>query len=50
VRRLGEALEPGARARIDEEVEEEIGAALAFAEDSPFPEPAALTCDVFKED
>ena len=50
VRRLGEALEPGARARIDEEVEEEIGAALAFAGDSPFPEPAALTCDVFKED
>jgi TPP-dependent pyruvate/acetoin dehydrogenase alpha subunit len=50
VRRLGEALEPAARGRIEGEVEEEIAAAFAFAEASPFPEPAALTCDVFKED
>ena len=50
VRRLGEALEPAARARIDEEVEEEVAAAFAFAEDSPFPEPAELLSDVFKED
>jgi TPP-dependent pyruvate/acetoin dehydrogenase alpha subunit len=50
VRRLGEALEPAARARVDEEVEEEVAAAFAFAEASPFPEPAELLSDVFKED
>jgi TPP-dependent pyruvate/acetoin dehydrogenase alpha subunit len=50
VRRLGEALDPAARARIDEEVEEEVAAAFAFAEESPFPEPAELLSDVFKED
>jgi TPP-dependent pyruvate/acetoin dehydrogenase alpha subunit len=50
LRRLGEALEPAARGRIEEEVDGEIAAAFAFAEASPFPEPAALTCDVFKED
>jgi TPP-dependent pyruvate/acetoin dehydrogenase alpha subunit len=49
VRRLGEELDPAARARIELEVEEEIAAAFAFAEASPFPEPAALLCDVFKE-
>jgi TPP-dependent pyruvate/acetoin dehydrogenase alpha subunit len=49
VRRLGEALEPVARARIEEEVEEEIAEAFAFAEASPFPEPAELYSDVFKE-
>ena len=49
VRRLGEMLEPSARRRIEEEVEEEIAEAFAFAEASPFPEPAELTSDVFKE-
>jgi TPP-dependent pyruvate/acetoin dehydrogenase alpha subunit len=49
VRRLGAMLEPSARARVEEEVEEEIAAAFAFAEASPFPEPAELYTDVFKE-
>jgi hypothetical protein len=31
-------------------VEEEIAAAFAFAEASPFPEPEELLRDVFKED
>jgi TPP-dependent pyruvate/acetoin dehydrogenase alpha subunit len=50
VRRLGRALDPARRAAIEEEVEAEIAAAFAFAEASPFPEPAELTRDVFKED
>jgi TPP-dependent pyruvate/acetoin dehydrogenase alpha subunit len=50
VRRLADAIEPSARARLEEEVEEEIAAAFAFAEASPFPEPAELIQDVFKED
>jgi TPP-dependent pyruvate/acetoin dehydrogenase alpha subunit len=50
VARLAALLEPAERARIEEEVEAEIQAALAFAEASPFPEPAALYRDVFKED
>jgi TPP-dependent pyruvate/acetoin dehydrogenase alpha subunit len=49
VRRLGEALESSARARVEEEVEGEVAAAFAFAEASPFPEPAELLSDVFKE-
>ena len=31
-------------------MEEEIADAFAFAEASPFPEPAELLTDVFKED
>jgi TPP-dependent pyruvate/acetoin dehydrogenase alpha subunit len=50
VRRMGESLEPGDRERVENEVEAEIDAAFAFAETSPYPEPAALTSDVFKED
>ena len=49
VRRLGEALDPAARARGEAEVEGEVAAAFAFAEASPFPEPAELLSDVFKE-
>jgi TPP-dependent pyruvate/acetoin dehydrogenase alpha subunit len=49
VRRLGEALESSARGRVEEEVEGEVAAAFAFAEASPFPEPAELLSDVFKE-
>jgi TPP-dependent pyruvate/acetoin dehydrogenase alpha subunit len=49
VRRLGEALEPWTRTRLEKEVEEEIAAALAYAEASPFPEPEELYQDVFKE-
>jgi TPP-dependent pyruvate/acetoin dehydrogenase alpha subunit len=50
VRRLAETLEPAARRRVEDEVEEEIAEAFAFAEASPFPEAAELTSDVFKED
>jgi TPP-dependent pyruvate/acetoin dehydrogenase alpha subunit len=50
VRRLGERLEPAARERVEQEVEAEVAAAFAFAEASPFPEPADLWRDVFKED
>jgi TPP-dependent pyruvate/acetoin dehydrogenase alpha subunit len=49
VRRLGASLEPACRTRIEEEIEEEIAEAFAFAEASPFPEPAELITDVFKE-
>lgn len=50
VRHVGEALSPAVRARLEEEVEQEIAAAFAFAEASPYPEPEELLCDVFKED
>jgi TPP-dependent pyruvate/acetoin dehydrogenase alpha subunit len=50
LRRLGEALDPWTRDRIESEVEEEIAAAFTYAEASPFPEPGALYQDVFKED
>jgi TPP-dependent pyruvate/acetoin dehydrogenase alpha subunit len=49
VRRLAEAIDPAARARLEAEVEQEIEDAFAFAEASPFPEPAELFTDVFKE-
>lgn len=49
VRRVGEMLDSGARAKIEEEVEREIQEAFAFAETSPFPEPAELYKDLFKE-
>ena len=38
----------GVRQRIEREVEAEIQAAFAFAEDSPFPEESELFTDVFK--
>jgi TPP-dependent pyruvate/acetoin dehydrogenase alpha subunit len=50
VRRLGEVIAPAARAMLEEEVEEEIAAAFAFAEASPFPGPEELFRDVFKEE
>jgi TPP-dependent pyruvate/acetoin dehydrogenase alpha subunit len=49
VRRLGDALDSTARARVEEEVEGEVADAFAFAEASPFPRPAELLSDVFKE-
>jgi TPP-dependent pyruvate/acetoin dehydrogenase alpha subunit len=48
VKRLAEFVGPDRRVRIEEDVEAEIQAALAFAEESPFPEPAELLTDVFK--
>jgi TPP-dependent pyruvate/acetoin dehydrogenase alpha subunit len=50
VRRLAELVGSEARARIEGEVEAEVGAALAFAEASPFPAAEELYTDVFKEE
>jgi TPP-dependent pyruvate/acetoin dehydrogenase alpha subunit len=49
VARLAALVEAGERVRIEAAVEKEIQAAFAFAEASPFPEPADLATDVFKE-
>ena len=48
--RMAERVEPGERARVEKEVEEEIADAFAFAEASPFPSAAELMSDIFKED
>jgi TPP-dependent pyruvate/acetoin dehydrogenase alpha subunit len=50
VRRLAEGIDSEARACIEEGIEEEIAAAFAFAEASPFPREEELYRDVFKED
>jgi TPP-dependent pyruvate/acetoin dehydrogenase alpha subunit len=42
-------LEPGVRRQIEGEVEREIPAAFAFAEESPFPQGPELFTDVFLE-
>jgi TPP-dependent pyruvate/acetoin dehydrogenase alpha subunit len=47
--RLGRLVDAASRVRIQDEVEGEVAAALAFAEDSPFPGSAELYTDVFKE-
>lgn len=47
--RLAKLIHPSERVRLEAEVESEIEDAFAFAEFSPFPEPAALGTDVFKE-
>lgn len=49
VARVASLLPPGIRAHLEAEVEEEIRAAFAFAEGSPFPEPEELLTDVFKD-
>jgi TPP-dependent pyruvate/acetoin dehydrogenase alpha subunit len=49
VRQLAAALDPDTRARLEIEVDEEIAAAFAFAEASPFPDREELFEDVFKE-
>jgi 2-oxoisovalerate dehydrogenase E1 component len=49
VPRLAALVEPSRRVEIEAEVEAEIAEAFAFAEAAPFPEPAALYADVFKE-
>jgi TPP-dependent pyruvate/acetoin dehydrogenase alpha subunit len=48
VMRLARMLDCQLRQRIEREVEAEIQAAFAFAEDSPFPEDSELFTDVFK--
>ncbi len=47
VTRLEAMIAPDRRARIQEEVEAEVEAALAFAEESPEPDAAELYTDVF---
>jgi TPP-dependent pyruvate/acetoin dehydrogenase alpha subunit len=49
VARLATAIDPAARKRIESEVEAEIADAFAFAGRSPFPDPAALYTQVFRE-
>jgi TPP-dependent pyruvate/acetoin dehydrogenase alpha subunit len=49
VARMAALVSPEARARIDAEVEAEIAAAFAFAEESPFPGADELHADVFRE-
>lgn len=49
MKRLGEALDPDARRRIEVEVEAELREAMAFAEESPFPDAGELYTDVLKE-
>jgi TPP-dependent pyruvate/acetoin dehydrogenase alpha subunit len=48
--RLESLIDPITRIGIQTEVDDEIGAAFAFAESSPFPEPEELFAHVFKED
>jgi TPP-dependent pyruvate/acetoin dehydrogenase alpha subunit len=47
---LASRLDSSSRCRIEREVEQEVAEAFAFAEASPFPQPAELMTDVFKED
>jgi TPP-dependent pyruvate/acetoin dehydrogenase alpha subunit len=46
---LGAMLRDDARQKIDAEIESEIYDAVAFAESSPFPDPAELLTDLFEE-
>lgn len=43
---IGARLDPSTRSEIDAAVEAEVREAIAFAEDSPFPDPAELWTDV----
>ncbi len=47
--RMAEKVDPEERRRVEQEVEEEIAEAFAFAESSPFPAAGELVTDVFKE-
>jgi TPP-dependent pyruvate/acetoin dehydrogenase alpha subunit len=49
VPRLAAMVDPARRKQIEQQVEAEIADAFAFAEASPFPEPAELYTDVFKD-
>jgi len=49
VQRLAAMIDAGQRKQIEQDVEAEIEAAFLFAEESPFPDPAELFTDVFKE-
>lgn len=47
VARIGAMLNADLRAKIDAEIEAEIADAVAFAEESPWPEPKELMADVY---
>jgi TPP-dependent pyruvate/acetoin dehydrogenase alpha subunit len=47
--RLAAQLPAAERAAIEREVEAEVAAAFAFAEASPFPDPAELMTDIYQE-
>jgi TPP-dependent pyruvate/acetoin dehydrogenase alpha subunit len=47
VKRIAELLDPCQREHVEQEVEAEIQAAIAFAEASPFPDGAELYTDVY---
>ncbi|MGH6801909.1 MAG: thiamine pyrophosphate-dependent dehydrogenase E1 component subunit alpha [Methyloceanibacter sp.] len=49
VARIGALVPAEARASVERQIEEEIRAAFAFAEESPFPEANELRTDVFRE-
>lgn len=49
VARAGDLLRPEVRRAIEEEVLAEVRRAFEFAERSPFPDPEALSTDLFKE-
>ena len=49
VRRAGSEFDPVLYERITQEVENEIQAAIVFAEESPFPEPRELFTDVTED-
>jgi TPP-dependent pyruvate/acetoin dehydrogenase alpha subunit len=49
VQRLADLVEPGARSRIQRQVEAEVTEAFAFAESSPTPDAEELYTDLFKE-
>ena len=48
VARVGDTLEVENRRKIEVEIEEEIKAALAFADSSPFPKEEELYADVYQ--
>src|SRR5262245_45292049 len=50
VARLASLVDAARRAEIEQAVEEEIAVAFGFAEASPWPQPAELYTDVFKEE
>jgi TPP-dependent pyruvate/acetoin dehydrogenase alpha subunit len=49
ISRLGEQLPCAQRYQIEDDVRQEVAAAFAFAEASPFPEAEELLRDIFKE-
>lgn len=49
VTRLAALMEPQERVKLEQEVEREVHEAMAFAEESPYPDASELLSDIFKE-